>query len=302
MYKLGVTNITQNPIEEKITSELKSNEKIKDKQKLKDACEKFEAVFLEKLWQEMKKSVSSEGLFQDPLNNKYVELFDYEFCLKMAQNRGIGLANYLYNNLVQRLEQKSSETMFENKKIDNLNTSKKVDTNFSSKSSHTINENEDLTDIINDLAVKIENQDHSKDDLLPVQGTISSTFGFRRDPFLKDIRWHNGIDIAAPKGAPIKSVIAGEVIFSGKKDGYGNVVIISDKNGVKTIYAHNEKNLVTAGEKIDKGDVIALVGDSGRSTGPHLHFELRINDKPIDPMNFLYTKYAKNLNTPHEGA
>ncbi len=302
MYKLGVPNTNLNPVEEKITSQLKMTKGSKDKKTLKDTCQKFEAIFLEKIWDEMKKSVSSEGLFKDPLNNKYVDLFDYDFCLKMARDGGIGLAGYLYNNLVEQLEQKSHETILDKKDINNTNQLKNTQQTISSEPPNITYENEDLSDKINEIAEKIEKRAEAENNFLPVDGKISSTFGWRQDPFLKEIRWHNGVDIAAPKGSPIKSVTQGEVIFSGEKHGYGNVVIIQGKNGIKTIYAHNEKNLVKQGDKVKKGDVIALVGNTGRATGPHLHFELRINDKPVDPINFLYPKYAKKIYKEHEGA
>ena len=122
--------------------------------------------------------------------------------------------------------------------------------------------------------------------LFPVDGVITSRFGPRLDPFTKKIRFHQGLDIAAPEGTPIKSTINGIVIFSGKIRGYGNIVIIKNGDTV-TKYAHNKVNLVKKGDYVKKDQVIAQVGSTGRSTGSHLHFEVVVHHKHIDPLKFL---------------
>jgi murein DD-endopeptidase MepM/ murein hydrolase activator NlpD len=121
----------------------------------------------------------------------------------------------------------------------------------------------------------------------PVSGTISSPFGMRRHPIYGDIRFHSGIDIAAQEGTPVFSVMKGRVIFSGEMAGYGNTVIIDHMNGYKTLYAHNKINLIKEGDEVSPSTIIAEVGSSGSSTGPHLHFEVRYNDKNMDPAIFL---------------
>ena len=135
------------------------------------------------------------------------------------------------------------------------------------------------------LFINIPMKNHEKE-LFPVNGIISSKFGMRLDPFTKHLRFHEGIDIAAPVGTPIRSVISGKVIFSGKIRGYGNIVIIKNGDTI-TKYAHNNINLVKKGDYVEKGDIIAKVGNTGRSTGPHLHFEVVIKDHHIDPLKFL---------------
>lgn len=116
---------------------------------------------------------------------------------------------------------------------------------------------------------------------LPLQGIITSTAGLRFDPFDGKLRHHNGIDIAAPTGTPVKPVAPGTVIFSGQRSGYGNTVIIDHHDGMKTIYAHHAENLVPEGAEVDCSTVIALSGSTGRSTGPHLHFEAWQDDTNI---------------------
>lgn len=108
---------------------------------------------------------------------------------------------------------------------------------------------------------------------LPVDGRITSRTGWRIDPFDGVLRIHRGVDIAIPEGTPVRPVAPGVVTFSGTRPGYGNMVIIEHDGGMTTIYAHASRNLVHPGDRVDTGTVIALSGSTGRSTGPHLHFE-----------------------------
>jgi murein DD-endopeptidase MepM/ murein hydrolase activator NlpD len=116
---------------------------------------------------------------------------------------------------------------------------------------------------------------------LPIDGVITSQAGLRTDPFDGKLRHHNGLDIAAPSGTPVKPVASGTVIFSGWKSGYGNTVIVDHGDGMKTVYAHHSSNSVGFGDSVDTGSVIALSGSTGRSTGPHLHFEAWQGDANI---------------------
>lgn len=108
---------------------------------------------------------------------------------------------------------------------------------------------------------------------LPIQGRITSPLGMRNDPIDGKLRHHNGMDIAAPSGTPVKPVAPGTVVFSGWKPGYGNTVILDHNDGMTTVYAHHASNGVVAGAVVDSDTVIAHSGSTGRSTGPHLHFE-----------------------------
>lgn len=118
-------------------------------------------------------------------------------------------------------------------------------------------------------------------------GYISSSFGYRIDPITKIRTFHNGLDIAGNDRTPIYAAQDGVIIFSGVNGGYGNCVIIDHGEGMITLYAHCSSLSVTKGESVSRGDNIARVGNTGRSTGPHLHFEVRINGKLINPINFL---------------
>jgi murein DD-endopeptidase MepM/ murein hydrolase activator NlpD len=111
--------------------------------------------------------------------------------------------------------------------------------------------------------------------------SVSSPFGYRSG------RMHSGIDLRAPQGTPIKAAALGKVIFSGRQKGYGKIVIVAHAGGIETTYAHNSRNLVGVGQRVTKGAVIAKVGQTGNSTGNHLHFELRRRGKALDPKRYL---------------
>lgn len=119
------------------------------------------------------------------------------------------------------------------------------------------------------------------------QGWISSYFGHRADPFTGRQVFHRGVDFAGPAGAQVISVAAGVVTYSKERFGYGRTVEINHGNGYVTRYAHNHKVLVTVGDTVQKGQPIALIGSTGRSTGPHLHFEVLKQGRAVDPMSFV---------------
>lgn len=125
----------------------------------------------------------------------------------------------------------------------------------------------------------------------PVQGGyISSLFGWRSDPITGKREFHEGLDFAGKPGTPISAVAAGIVTWSGPRYGYGNLVEINHGGGIITRYAHNSKNLVAVGDKVEKGEVIAVMGSTGRSTGTHVHFEMLKNGKPVNPNTVIALK------------
>lgn len=119
----------------------------------------------------------------------------------------------------------------------------------------------------------------------PVSGIITSRFGAASS---RRVSKHTGLDIGASTGTPIKASANGTVTFSGYKDSYGYMVVINHGNGVETYYGHCSKLYVTAGQQVNQGDVIAAVGNTGNSTGPHLHLEIRVNGVAYNPQNYLY--------------
>lgn len=122
---------------------------------------------------------------------------------------------------------------------------------------------------------------------MPVSGRISSGFGNRFHPIDKKIKFHAGIDIAAPKGTAIGAAAEGVVVFAGWRKGYGNLVIVQHPDGRETFYGHASKIFAAKGDQVVAGQKIAEVGSTGKSTGPHLHFEVREDGQPVDPKRFL---------------
>lgn len=120
-------------------------------------------------------------------------------------------------------------------------------------------------------------------------GRVTSPYGFRRDPFTGRAAMHNGIDYGGPVGSPIYAAAAGRVVFVGWKGGYGRTVDVEHGNGMMTRYAHLHRYDVAVGDQVQAGETIAGLGNSGRSTGPHLHFEVRVNGNAVNPRPFLET-------------
>lgn len=121
----------------------------------------------------------------------------------------------------------------------------------------------------------------------PAIGYYTSGFGTRRAPFGGKVKMHEGVDIANHPGTPIKATADGVVTFANAKAGYGQTVILDHGYGLQTWYAHTRKTLVKNGQKVRRGDTIALLGNTGRSTGPHCHYEVRVNGIPVDPLSYI---------------
>lgn len=123
--------------------------------------------------------------------------------------------------------------------------------------------------------------------LWPVQGQITSRFGLRKSPITGLREKHSGLDIAALRGSLIRATADGVVVFSGKVKGYGNMIELEHGKNIVTRYAHNSRHMVKVGDMVRKGEVIAKVGNTGRSTGPHLHYEVLVNNTSVDPEDYL---------------
>lgn len=163
--------------------------------------------------------------------------------------------------------------------------------------------------IINDLAEQINDREQQLETLeslmvdrslqndvfvagRPVlKGWMSSRYGRRTDPFSGKIAWHSGVDFAGKLGSEIVTVASGVVVESGERSGYGGMIKINHGSGFQTRYAHNKKNLVKVGDVVKKGQVIALMGSTGRSTGPHVHFEVFKYGRPVDPASYINRTY-----------
>ncbi|MBM4302813.1 MAG: M23 family peptidase [Deltaproteobacteria bacterium] len=123
--------------------------------------------------------------------------------------------------------------------------------------------------------------------LLPIAGWVTSSFGYRRNPYDGSYKLHAGVDIAAEPGTPVRAPADGVVIFSGYREGYGKVIVLDHGYGIRTLFGHNSSVFVGQGSRVKRGETISQVGNTGRSTGPHLHYEIRKNGVPVNPATFL---------------
>lgn len=169
----------------------------------------------------------------------------------------------------------------------NLTVNEKITKNIEEMTTNTIEVAK--TNIINKLNIDttqpISNINGIKVATIPITGRISSRYGVSSKI---RVSTHTGLDIAAKTGTPISVIADGIVTFAAKSGSYGNLVKVDHGNGVESWYAHTSKMYVTAGQKVKAKDVIAAVGNTGNSTGPHLHLEVRINGKHVNPQNYLY--------------
>lgn len=241
-------------------------------QKRKAAQEFASLLFLEVV-KAMRATAPEGGLFEteSASNNIYMSLADVEMARAMAQREGVGLGKFIEKALdaYDRLPAHSP--------------SASATTAHSARQERT-STNGTASDIPTSGVVTSALEQPNVVPSLPVEGRITSHFGVRHDPLGRGQRWHKGLDIAAPAGTPVKALAAGKVVFSGRAGGYGNLVVIDHGNGLTTRYGHNRTLLVSVGDSISTGQEIAQVGSTGRSTGPHLHFEVVRDGHAVDPL------------------
>ncbi len=151
-----------------------------------------------------------------------------------------------------------------------------------------IADREQQLELLQNLLANRQLQDETYLSGRPIKrGWMSSAFGRRKDPFTGQSSWHQGVDFAGKMGSDIVAVASGVVTWSGERHGYGDMVEISHGGGYTTRYAHNKENLVKVGDLVKKGQTIAFMGSSGRSTGPHVHYEVYKHGRPVDPATYI---------------
>lgn len=180
-----------------------------------------------------------------------------------------------------------------NENLKNINGLNKK--NYKSSIKENVIENINVKNIIDNQEVQriqnIQNENINNKNfgkiLWPVKsGRITSKFGNRNHPVLKSVKFHRGVDIAVSLGTPVYAGIRGIVTFAGKRGNYGNLVEIKGSDGIKVRYAHLSKIDVVAGQRVSDGEKVAETGNTGMSTGPHLHYEIIVDESPVNPLNF----------------
>lgn len=224
-----------------------ADDQAKQKKELRQACCMFEAMFTSILWKEMRKTVAEGGLVSGGFGEEmFTSLKDQAMAEATSQSGAMGLADMLERQLSPSYPS--------------------ARTGSGIKAYQT-----------NSLA--------SGEYQLPVEGVVSSSFGERVHPITGELKMHQGLDLAAEEGSAVSAAKGGKVILAGQAEGYGNLVIVEHSDGQQTYYGHLQNILVTQGQAVSAGQQLATVGNTGLSTGPHLHFEIRTADgKAVDPL------------------
>ena len=242
---------------------------------LRKVSQEFEAIFIAYMLKVMRETIEESGLMKEGFGKTiYTEMFDQEVAQSLAKRGTLGISDLLYRNLVENVVREDSE---ENKSASPENKTAPI----------SQRQNIDNKDEISDVKVHEINEIR-----LPVPASVSSPFGLRQDPFTHRLKFHKGLDLAAPAGMKVVPALPGKVIATGYEEGYGNYVFIQHSEDLQTRYGHLGEIYVKTGETVTSDSSLGTVGSTGHSTGPHLHFEAIRMGKPVDPLPALRTQLA----------
>lgn len=254
------------------------------RQKPTEVAREFEALLLTQLIGAMRRTVPSGGMLEASATRRMLDgAFDHEMARALVAGGGLGIARQIEAQIAGGKPRASSFSAAGAPPIGAASALARVDggkVQVGAAAAAPVGPD------VGGRAAAIATTDAPADDTAlqtPLDGHLTSGFGIRRDPITGQRRFHPGVDLAAPRGTAIHAAADGEVVFSGWRGRGGNVVEVRHTNGLVTSYAHAERLFVRPGQKVGVGDVIATVGSSGRSTGPHLHFTARRGGQVIDP-------------------
>jgi murein DD-endopeptidase MepM/ murein hydrolase activator NlpD len=234
-----------------------------------EVAREFEAILAAQMIAAMRQTVPSGGLLPASASTRMLEgAFDHELARSITKRGDLGIARQLVHDLEMRAHDVAPATATSGRATG------------AAAPPLVVRPNGTATTPAADaprVAATVR----------PVDGRVTSRFGVRRDPITGAAEFHAGVDLAAPRGAEVHAVAPGEVIFSGPRGNAGNVVEVRHPGALVTTYAHVDRTLVRAGQKVAAGDVVATVGSTGRTTGPHLHFAVQRAGHPIDPAQVL---------------
>jgi murein DD-endopeptidase MepM/ murein hydrolase activator NlpD len=247
----------------------------KQKSELKKASQEFESVFIAYLLKVMRETIEESGLFEQGFGKSiYTELFDQEVSRSISQRGGMGIGDLLYRNLGAA------------RSVDDLQSAGAPTEVPASAPRQPSQRSPGDKEIPNSLEQEIS------DLQLPVLAPVTSAFGLRQDPISHRVKFHKGLDLAAPEGMKVVTALPGTVVFAGYERGFGNTVLIQHAGGLQTRYGHLGSIEVKSGEVVSGQQLVGTVGGTGRSTGPHLHFEVVRMGKPVDPLPRLRSQLA----------
>jgi murein DD-endopeptidase MepM/ murein hydrolase activator NlpD len=225
-------------------------------ERLRAVAKEFEALFLNYMLSVMRETIDESGLTEKgPGASVYTELFDQEVARSLAGRGALGISDLL----IQKLSVPAAAPP-------------EAGQGAASQSSTAAAP-----------GLQADAGDEIPDFRMPVQARVSSAYGLRQDPFTHQTRLHRGVDIAAPAGMEVHVACAGVVVSAGYEQGYGNTVVVQHPGGFETRYAHLNAMKVNVGDQVQVNGIVGTVGSTGRSTGPHLHFEVIRNGNQVDP-------------------
>lgn len=234
------------------------------KGELRKVAQEFEAVFIAHMLKVMRETIDDSGLSEGGFGKSiYTELFDQEVSLNMARRGALGISDLLYRSLSESVPSASTEPAQES----------------------SLPETAPQPPASSEPASPAGRELEISELQLPVHAPVSSAFGMRKDPFTRRTQFHKGVDLAAPEGMKVVSALPGTVISAGYEKGYGNNVVVDHGGGLRTRYGHLGSIAVSKGDSVASEEALGTVGSTGRSTGPHLHFEVIRHGRQVDPLS-----------------
>jgi len=258
MQALPERSTTQN-----LAARLRSAAANGDDTKLNEAAQQFESYFVQTMLKDMRKTTAiageaSGGKEMDTWNM----MFDQEIADRISKGKGLGLADMIVRSMKAHAGDEGHV--------------------------HALAARSYAGNLPPAARMAPSRRDGWSWPLPKAQpGQVSSNFGMRSDPFQGDRRHHSGLDLSAPRGTPVLAMADGVVVSAGKRGGYGNFVELRHEGGVVTRYAHQDRLDVQEGQRVDAGTQLGTVGATGRATGDHLHLEVRIDGRGVDPYHYL---------------
>jgi murein DD-endopeptidase MepM/ murein hydrolase activator NlpD len=254
-----------------------------DRAKVAELAREFEAYFVAKMIRDMRAAMLDDEEGSGLGAGTMTETMDTELARQITQSGGVGLATVLGNAIDHQVYGRTGTPAA---------TAPAAKDSTPGVATPTVRQSSAVA------TTALRSLSATSDDAaalpLPLTNRVSSAYGMRVDPFDGTRRFHSGVDIAAAYGKEVPAAGAGQVVFSGAQGGYGNTVVIEHADGIRTRYAHLASIQVEAGSAVDAGTIIGRVGSSGRSTGPHLHFEVLQNGQPVNP-EVAATRFAGQL-------
>ena len=230
-----------------------------DRQEIKRLAQQFEAMLMTQMLREMRRSMLDDDAEKQELGfgaETLTDTLDVELGSALSRTGGIGFAD----QMLKAFERQIAGVRERATPVSQPEAGAAASTIEAPKTGAQL-----LTDVTS-------------------AAPVSSRFGWRQDPITGAARFHQGVDIAVAYGHDVKAAATGVVSFAGVQNGYGSTVVIDHEGGRQTRYAHLSQQLVGAGEVVAEGQIVGKTGNSGRSTGPHLHFEMLVNGRPVDPV------------------